>query len=105
MKIVVSAYGPFVMKVFCPLRMYSSPSRFALDCIRPNASEPESGSVIAHAPTLSNVRRSSAHRSFCAAVPLLMMAPAARPTLTPMAVTSPGEQRHSSMIGRSMKPP
>ena len=63
------------MKVFEPLRRYSSPSRFALACMRPNASEPESASVIAHAPTLSNVSRSSAHRSFCATVPRLMIVP------------------------------
>ena len=67
------------MKVFWPLRRYSSPSRFALDCMRPNASEPESGSVIAHAPTLSNVSRSSAHRSFCAVVPRLMIVPGREP--------------------------
>ena len=79
MKTVVSAYGPFVMKVFEPLSRYSSPSRFALDCMRPNASEPESGSVIAQAPTLSNVSRSSAHRSFCAVVPRLMIVAGGEP--------------------------
>ena len=58
------------MKVFEPLRTYSSPSRRAVDFIEPNASEPEPGSVIAHAPILSSVSRSSAHRSFWAIVPL-----------------------------------
>jgi hypothetical protein len=65
----------------------------------PNASEPELGSVIAHAPTLSSVRRSRAQRSFCSIVPLLMIDAAVSPTLTPIAVTIPGEHRHSSMIG------
>ncbi len=106
MKTVVSAYGPLVMNVFDPLRMYSSPSRRAVDCMPPNASEPEFGSVIAHAPILSSVRRSSAHRSFCSIVPLFMTAAAVRPTLTPIAVTMPGEHRHSSMIGiMNMAPP
>ena len=104
MKTVVSAYGPLVMNVFEPLSRYSSPSRFALDCMRPNASEPESDSVIAQAPTLSKVSRSSAHFSFCSVVPRLMIVPAASPVLTPIAVTRPGEHRQSSMIGRSMKP-
>src|SRR4051794_13548155 len=104
MKTVVSAYGPFVMNVFDPLSRYSSPSRFALDAMRPNASEPESDSVIAHAPTLSKVSRSSAHFSFCSVVPRLMIVAAARPVLTPIAVTRPGEHRQSSMIGSSMNP-
>ena len=99
MKTVVSAYGPFVMNVFEPLRRYSSPSRRAVDCMLPNASEPELGSVIAHAPILSSVSRSRAQRSFCSIVPLLMIDAAVSPTLTPIAVTIPGEHRHSSMIG------
>ena len=69
MNTIVSAYGPLVMNVFEPLSTYSSPSRRAVDFIEPNASDPESGSVIAHAPILSSVSRSSAHRSFCAIVP------------------------------------
>ena len=80
-----------MMKVFEPLSRYSSPSRFARRLHRPNASEPESGSVIAHAPILSNVSRSSAHRSFCAVVPLLMIAAGGEArSLTPIAVTMPG---------------
>ena len=55
MNTIVSAYGPFVMNVFDPLSRYSSPSRRAVDAICPNASEPELGSVIAHAPILSSV--------------------------------------------------
>jgi hypothetical protein len=42
MKTVVSANGPLVMNVFDPLRTYSSPSRRAVDCMPPKASEPES---------------------------------------------------------------
>ena len=57
------------MKVFEPLRTYSSPSRRAVDFIEPKASEPEPGSVIAHAPIFSSVSRSGAHRSFWAMVP------------------------------------
>ena len=64
MKTIVSAYGPLVMNVFEPLSTYSSPSRRAVDFIEPNASEPESGSVIAQAPIFSSVSRSSAQRSF-----------------------------------------
>jgi len=57
MKTVVSAKGPLVMNVLEPFSRYSSPSRRAVACILPNASEPESGSVIAQAPTFSKVRR------------------------------------------------
>ncbi len=105
MNTIVSAYGPFVMNVFEPFRTYSSPSRRAVACIEPNASLPEFGSVIAHAPILSSVSRSSAHRSFCAVVPFDMIAAAVRPTDTPSAVTMPGEHLHSSMIGSSVMPP
>ena len=105
MNTIVSAYGPLVMNVFEPLSTYSSPSRRAVDCIEPNASLPEFGSVIAHAPTLSSVSRSSAHRSFCAVVPFDMIAVAVSPTDTPIAVTMPGEHLHSSMIGSSVIPP
>ena len=87
------------MNVFDPLSTYSSPSRRAVDCIDPNASDPEPGSVMAQAPILSMVSRSSAHRSFWATVPLARMAAEVRPIDTPMAVTMPGLQRHSSMIG------
>ena len=57
----------------------------------PRASEPESGSVMAQAPILSSVRRSRPHRSIWAGVPPFMMVPAARPVLTPSAVTMPGQ--------------
>jgi hypothetical protein len=87
------------MNVFEPLRRYSSPSRRAVDFIPPNASEPEPGSVIAHAPIFSRVSRGSAHRSFWAGVPRLRMAADVRPIETPMAVTMPGLHRHSSMMG------
>ena len=73
MNTIVSAYGPLVMKVFEPLSTYSSPSWRAVDFIEPKASEPESGSVIAQAPILSRVSRSSAQRSFWAMVPLPMI--------------------------------
>jgi hypothetical protein len=89
------------MNVFDPLRTYSSPSRRAVERIDPKASDPEPGSVMAHAPILSIVSRSSAHRSFWATVPLAMMAADVRPIDTPMAVTMPGLHRHSSMIGIS----
>ena len=46
---------------------------------------------MAQAPTLSMVSRSRPHRSICAGVPCFMMVPAASPTLTPMAVTIPGQ--------------
>ena len=65
----------------------------------PRASEPEFGSVMAQAPIFSVVRRSRPHRSIWAGVPPFMMVPAARPTLTPIEVTMPGQCRHSSMIG------
>jgi hypothetical protein len=87
------------MNVFDPLSTYSSPSRRAVDRIEPKASDPEFGSVIAHAPILSSVRRSRAHRSFCAVVPRLMIAALVRPIDTPIAVTMPGQWRHNSMIG------
>ena len=60
--------------------------------------------MIAHAPTLSIVRRSNAHRSFCAMVPFDMIAADVSPMLTPIAVTMPGQTRHNSMIGMSDMP-
>jgi len=51
------------MNVLLPFRTYPSPSRRALDLMPPNASEPESGSVIAHAPIVSIVMSGSAQRS------------------------------------------
>ncbi len=79
------------MNVFDPLSRYSSPSRRAVDSIEPKASEPELGSVMAQAPTFSMVSSSGTQRSFCAMVPLPLMAAAVRPMLTPMAVTMPGQ--------------
>ena len=93
------------MNVFEPFSTYSSPSRRAVDCIEPNASEPEFGSVIAHAPIFSIVRMSRAQRLRCAMVPFELIAAAVRPTETPMAVTMPGEHLQSSMIGSIAKPP
>jgi hypothetical protein len=55
----------------------------------PNASEPESGSVMAQAPILFMLSKSGTKRSFCARVPRLMIAPAVKPTLTPHAVMMP----------------
>ncbi len=75
-----------------------------MELIDPNASDPLPGSVIAHAPTLSIVNRSSAQRSFCAVVPFDMMAADVRPIDTPIAVTMPGHTLHSSMIGMSDMP-
>src|SRR5262249_39816660 len=75
-------------------------------CGRLHATERVGTRVRLHAPILSSVRRSSAHRSFCSIVPLPMMAAGVSPTLTPIAVTMPGEQRQSSMIGiMNMAPP
>ena len=99
MNTIVSAYGPLVMNVLDPLRTYSSPSRRAVDLMGPKASDPESGSVIAHAPTLSSVSKSSTHRSFWALVPFPMTAEEVSPTDTAIVVTMPGHTRHSSMIG------
>ncbi len=99
MNTMVSAYGPLVMNVLEPLRMYSSPSRRAVERIEPKASEPEPGSVIAHEPTFSSVSRSRPQRFFCAVVPFDMIAAAVSPTLTPIAVMRPGEYLQISMIG------
>src|SRR6188768_141959 len=93
------------MNVFEPLSTYSSPSRRAVDCIDPNASDPELGSVIAHAPIFSMVRMSRAQRFFCAVVPFDMIAADVSPTETPSAVTMPGEHLQSSMIGNIVNPP
>src|SRR4029079_8108924 len=90
------------MNVFEPLRRYSSPSRRAVDFIDPKASEPELGSVMAQAPIFSSVSSSPAQRSFWAIVPLLLIAAEVSPIETPMAVTMPGQTRHSSMIGMSV---
>jgi len=43
--------------------------------------------------------RSGTQRSRCAIVPRLSIAAEVSPTLTPIAVTIPGEHLHSSMIG------
>ncbi len=55
----------------------------------PNASEPESGSVMAHAPTFSIVTRPGSQRFFWASVPRLRSVPAVRPMLTPIDATRP----------------
>ncbi len=101
MNTVVSACGPFVMNVFEPLSTNSSPSRTAEARMPPNASEPLSGSVIAHAPTLSRVSSGSAQRSRCSGVPFLIALPA-RFIDTPIAVTRPGQWRQNSTIGSSV---
>ena len=67
----------------------------------PSASEPESGSVIAHAPIFSKVRRSRPHRFICSSVPVSMIVPAASPIDTPSDATMPGLTLHSSMVGIS----
>jgi hypothetical protein len=85
------------MNVFEPFRTHSSPSRRANVFIEPNASEPEPGSVIAHAPIFSMVRSGYAQRSFCRSVPFDMMAPPASPTVAPIAITKPGLTRDSSI--------
>jgi hypothetical protein len=54
---------------------------------------------MAQAPTFSVVSRSRPQRSIWAGVPPFMMVPAARPTLTPIEVTMPGQWWQSSMIG------
>ena len=92
---MVSAYGPLVIHVFEPLSTYSSPSRRAVVRMPPSASDPLSGSVIAQAPTLSSVSRSSPKRSICSGVPSFMIVPPARPVETPSDVTSPGLTLHS----------
>ena len=55
----------------------------------PNASEPESGSVIAHAAIFSSVISSGSQRSFWAKVPRLMMVAAPRPRLTDAVLSNP----------------
>ena len=101
MNTVVSANGPLVMNVFDPLSTNVSPSRTAVERIPPNASEPLSGSVIAHAPTLSRVSSGRAQRSRCSGVPRLTALPA-RFIDTPIAVISPGQCRQNSTIGISV---
>ena len=101
MKTVVSAYGPFVMNVFDPLSTNVSPSRTAVERMPPNASDPLSGSVIAHAPTCSSVSSGSAHRSRCSGVPFFTALPA-RFIETPIAVIRPGQCRQNSTIGNSV---
>ncbi len=87
------------MNVFEPLRTYSSPSRRAVACMEPKASDPDPGSVMAQAPILARLRRSGTQRRFWATVPRAEMAAGVRPTETPRAVTIPGQRRHSSMVG------
>lgn len=55
----------------------------------PNASEPESGSVIAHAAIFSSVISSGSQRSFWASVPRLAMVAAPRPRLTDAVDSNP----------------
>ena len=45
---MVSAYGPLVMKVLLPLRMYSSPSRRAVDVSEDGVFSYEEVSLIVH---------------------------------------------------------
>ena len=101
MNTVVSAKGPFVMNVLDPLSTNESPSRTAVERIPPKASDPLSGSVIAHAPIVSSVSSGSAQRSRCSGVPRLTAFPA-RFIDTPIAVIRPGQWRQNSTIGRSV---
>ncbi|MBE1461658.1 hypothetical protein H4W33_000670 [Kibdelosporangium phytohabitans] len=71
------------------MRTYPSPSRRAVVFIPPNASDPDSGSVIAHAPMCSKVASFGSHRCFCASVPRVRMVCAVRPRLTPTEATRP----------------
>jgi hypothetical protein len=71
--------------------MNPSPSCFAVHRMLPNASDPAPGSVMAQAPIVFRVTRSGTHRSRCSNVPRLLIASAVRPTLTPSAVTNPGQ--------------
>ena len=87
------------MKVLLPFSTKPSLVRRAQDFIDPKASDPEPGSVIAHAPTFSRVSKGGTNSRFCASVPRRMIAPAVRPMLTPSAVTMPGLWRQSSMMG------
>jgi len=54
---------------------------------------------MAHAPILSKLSRSRAHRTFWSIVPFDMIADAVNPIDTPIAVTMPGHTRHNSMMG------
>ena len=95
---------PFVMNVLEPLRTYSSPSRRAVEAIEPKASEPELGSVMAHAPTLSMVSRSGTHRSFWAIVPLEVMAAEAASCAAFVTAFNPfseplGDEENEALLG------
>src|SRR5215211_4374666 len=59
MKTMVSAYGPLVMKVFDPLRTYSSPSRLAVDFIELDEGNPL---LLPDGAAAQNGARRQAHR-------------------------------------------
>jgi len=90
-----------VVKLLLPFGTYWSPSRRVVPFMPPKAWLPEPGSVMSQAAIFSIVSSSSPQRCFCARAPLLRMEAAVRPSETPMAVTLPGQKRHSSMMGMS----
>ena len=75
-----------------------SPSRRTVVFMPPSASDPESGSVIAQAPTLFMVTRSGSHRFFWASVPLDRIVDGVSPRLTPIEATMPRLTPDSSML-------
>ena len=78
------------MKVLLPLSSQPPSTGRAVERMPPNASDPDSGSVIAHAPILVSVSRSGTQRRFCSAEPSRRIAPAVKSMLVPSATASPG---------------
>ena len=68
-----SAIEPEVIHIFEPLRIQSSPSRFAVVRIDPG-SEPESGSVSPKQPISSPAAMPGSQRCFCSSLPHFQIA-------------------------------
>ncbi len=88
------AWPAFVMKVFDPLRTYSSPRRTAVVFIRAT-SDPASGSDRPNEQRIGSSMRRGSHSAFCSSVPAISTGPAPRP-LAMMAVPIPEQPQQSS---------
>jgi hypothetical protein len=90
----VPACAPFVIHCFVPVTVQPSPSGTAVVRSDP-ASEPESGSVSANAPSASPAASGGTKRAFCSSVPKLRIGSVAALVCTATVTPTPASARDS----------
>ena len=100
--IAMSAIVPFVIHIFVPLRIQSSPSRRACVRIVPG-SEPASGSVSPKQPITSPVCIRGSHCSFCSSEPQRQIAYIASEPWTETSAADPGVPRLELRAGEAVR--